>query len=74
MSLKEMRLEAGLSQSKLARKSDCEVTQISRYETGNASIDNAKLETLCAFAEALGCGIADLLDSAELAERFERCK
>lgn len=68
MSLQEMRLKAGLSQSKLSKASGVRTNQIQKYEIGYRSIDGASLDTLCKLAIACGCTLPDILESEELKE------
>lgn len=43
---------------------------IQKYEQGYKNIDNAKLTTLISLASVLKCQITDILNNAELIEKF----
>ena len=70
--LQEKRIAAGLSQSQLAKAAGVAVGVLQHYEQGTRQIDGAKIETLADLAAALGCKIADILESPELAEKVRR--
>ncbi|MFJ4365134.1 helix-turn-helix domain-containing protein [Streptomyces chartreusis] len=56
--LKRRRIEAGLNQTELARRSGISKQLVSMVEKGNARFSPANLGKV---AEVLGCEIADLL-------------
>ena len=64
--LQNKRKEAGLSQSQLADKSGVPVRMIRAYEAEEASahrdINKAEALRVYKLAEALGCGISDILE------------
>ncbi len=64
--LKDMRIKAGLSQSKLATTCELNLRTLQDYEQGHKNLNNAKLKTLCKLAVALDCKISDLLTDSEL--------
>lgn len=72
--LRIARVRSGLSQSELAAASGVPIKSIQRYEQEPNKIDVAKLNTLCALCEALGCGIADIIEDEELIERYNKVK
>lgn len=72
--LRTVRVRSGLSQSELAAASGVPKKTLQRYEQEPYKIDGAKLKTLCGIAEALSCGIADIIEDDELVERFNRVK
>ncbi len=57
--LKRIRIEQGLSQEKLALKSNISRATISKIENGEEV--EVKVSTLKALAQALGCSVADFL-------------
>ena len=72
--LKILRVKKGMSQNDLSVASNVKKRLIQSYESGERSIDNARLETLCDLAETLGCKISDILESETLKEKFENVK
>ena len=62
MSLKEIRLAAGLTQEELAQKVGTSKGNISKYETGERSLKMARAETLRKLAEACGVTVEQLFD------------
>lgn len=72
--LATVRKEQGLSQSKLANASGVPVKTIQCYEANVRSIDSARLDTLCKISTALNCKIPDLLENAELVDKFNKVK
>jgi transcriptional regulator with XRE-family HTH domain len=67
MKLKQMRINAGLSQSQLAIKTGLKLGTIQCYEQGKKSINGAKIKTIYKLASALKCTVADIIeDDAEL--------
>jgi len=57
--LKRIRIEKGLSQEKLALKSNISRATISKIESGEEA--EVKVGTLKALAQALDCSVADFL-------------
>ena len=57
--LKQKREEQGLTQEELANKSNVSRSLINQLETGK--LESTSTKTLKKLAEALGCGITDLL-------------
>ncbi len=55
--LEELRRKAGLTQAELAKLSGVATTTISRFEV--EGLNDAKVKTLLAVANALGCRIGD---------------
>ena len=53
--LKAMRLQAGMSQSQLAKETDLNVRTLQAYEAGNRSFDSARLDTILKVALACRC-------------------
>lgn len=72
--LRTVRVRSGLSQSELATASGVPKKTLQRYEQEPYKLDSAKLKTLCGLSEALGCGITDIIEDAELIERFNKVK
>ena len=60
--LKQMRVQAGLSQSQLAQLSGIPVRTLQQYEQRQKNINRARLEYATALANALCCAPADLLE------------
>lgn len=61
MILKELRNEAGLSQSQLSEKSGVNLRMIQKYENQDRDIRKASGETLQKLATTLGCQMEDLM-------------
>lgn len=59
--LKEIRLNCGLSQSKLAEKSCVGIRTIQSYEAGMRDLNKASGETLYNLSKALNCSMEDLI-------------
>lgn len=74
MSLKEVRIKAGMSQSKLSAASSVNVRMIQHYEQGTKDIDGAKLHTLIDLSIALNCKISNLLNDADLKAKCKKTK
>lgn len=64
--LKELRINAGLSQSELGAKSGVSVRMIQHYEQGVKDINKAQGITLKHLADALGCSMEDLIIEEEI--------
>lgn len=62
MTLRELRLKAGLTQLQLAEKSGVNARQIRRVELGTSQIENVTLINAKRLADALGVGIEELLE------------
>ena len=71
LNLKLMRERREMSQADLAKISHVSKRTIQDYEQGKARIDGAQIETLAKLANALTCGITDILDDPELIERLK---
>lgn len=63
--LKRMRLKAGLSQSKLAEISGVPLRTIQQYEQRQKKINKAQVEYLMMLAQALCCGVEELVEKVE---------
>lgn len=66
MTLQDMRKKAKLSQSELSAVSGIKLRTIQQYESGQRSIDKAKLDTLCTLALACQCSVYDLIEDEQL--------
>lgn len=60
--LKEMRLQRGFTQSKLAEQTGINVRLIQHYEQGTKNFDHARLDTIMKLCKALDCKISDILE------------
>ncbi len=63
--LKQLRQQAGLSQSELAEQSGVPVRTIQQYEQRQKSINKAQAEYLMMLANALQCKAEDLIEPIE---------
>jgi DNA-binding XRE family transcriptional regulator len=61
MTLQQMRLKRGLSQSQLAKKAGVPLSTIKDLEQKRTSLINSRLHTALKLAQALGCDIRDIL-------------
>jgi transcriptional regulator with XRE-family HTH domain len=71
MKLQEVRREAGLSQSELAKLSGVKLRTIQEYEYGRQKLDTAKIAILAALADALQVPLYELIEDAQLAEKVK---
>ena len=60
--LKSIRQESGMSQSELSEKSGVKLSALQKLESGVNDIHGAKVITVYALAQALGCTVEDLID------------
>lgn len=60
--LKAKRIEAGMTQSQLAKSAGVSVRMIQHYEQGVKDIDKAQAITVIRIADALGCDSKDILN------------
>ena len=61
-SLKFMREDKGMSQSKLAEVSGVPLRSIKAYEQGYKDINKAQIVTVLQLAEALNCDVYDIIN------------
>jgi transcriptional regulator with XRE-family HTH domain len=66
MSLRELRLKAGLTQKELSLKSGVNIRQIQRVELGTSRMENVTLVNAKRLSDALGVKIEDLIDEKAL--------
>lgn len=69
--LKEIRQQAGLSQSQLAEKSGVNVRMIQHYEQGAKDINGAHINTLVSLANALQCPLSSLITNDDLRDKLK---
>lgn len=62
--IKERRLELGLTQAQLAQAAGINLRQIQKIESGEIRLDNITLANAARLAAALGCSIEELLEEA----------
>jgi transcriptional regulator with XRE-family HTH domain len=62
MSLKEIRIEQNISQSKLSKMSGVSIRNIQAYEQGQININKASAVSVYSLSKALGCKYEDILD------------
>ena len=55
------RSSMGITQKELAEKSGVNIRQIQRYESGTSGCENMTLKNAISIADALECGVRDLL-------------
>lgn len=72
--LAKMRKKKGYSQSELAQASGVPVKTIQWFELYPDKIDGTKLNTLCSLSLALECTIEDIIEGAELIEKYKKVK
>ena len=59
--LKQLRNQAGLSQSQLAMIADVSIRMIQKYEIGDKDIQKAQAITIYKLARALDCSMEDVI-------------
>ena len=72
--LKAVRLQAGLSQSQLAKEADLNLRTLQAYEAGGRSFDNARIDTILKVALACNCSIEELIENKEYLELLNKYK
>lgn len=75
--LERIRHEKNMTQFKLLILTGVEQCRISNYETMRNNIDNAHIETICRFANALGVKAWEILNDKNLSETLQnvsRCE
>ena len=72
--LQKIRITKGLSQAELSNLSGVPKGTIIKYEQRQRQIEGAKLSTLCDLCMVLDCSIADIIDDAEIAEKYNKIK
>lgn len=68
MTLKQLRLDKGLSQSQLAEAAEISIRTLQQYEQGARDINGCRLKTLIKLSNVLECSIVDILTDEELIE------
>ena len=63
--LKTVRESRGMSQAQLAMRSGVSKRVIQHYEQGFRDINNAKVITVVKLAQALDCGVRDIMNPIE---------
>ena len=71
MTLKELRLDKGLSQSQLAQAAEISIRTLQQYEQGARDINGCRLKTLLKLSNVLECNIIDILTDDELIEMIK---
>lgn len=69
--LKFERIKNDLTQSKLSRISNVNLSTIRSYEKAEKSIDRAAINTIIKLCYALNCQISDILEDEELIKMLE---
>ena len=77
--LKETRLQKiryfrKMTQQQLADESGVSLRMIAAYEQKDKAIEGAKLNTLCDICLALDCGIEDILEDRNIANKYKQVK
>lgn len=72
--LQTARAKKGFSQSELAKVSGVPIKQIQYFEQNPNKIDTTKLNTLCSLSLALDCTIEDIIEGAELIEKYKKAR
>lgn len=65
--LKEKRMQAGLSQSQLAKKAGINVRTLQHYEQIGSpkNFDHARIDTILRICLALNCKLSDVIENKE---------
>lgn len=75
MKLKQMRINAGLTQTQLSALTGLKLGTIQAYECGKRNINGADLKTILKLASALKCTVSDIVNNdAELMELLKGVK
>lgn len=69
--LKDLRIEKGLTRSKLAEASGIGERVVEAYEQGLRKIDGAKIDTLFSLTSVLGCKISDIIENDDLKTKLK---
>lgn len=72
--LATLRKKAGWSQFQLAVVSGVPTKHIQYLEQHPEKIDGTKLNTLCSLSLALDCTIEDIIEGAELIEKYKKAR
>lgn len=72
--LATLRKEKGLSQSQLAVASGVRIKAVQYFEQNPDKIDGTKLNTLCDLSLALNCRVEDIIEGAELKEKYKKVR
>lgn len=70
--LKAVRLSAGLKQKDVALEAGLKLPVYSQYEQGIRNIDGCKLLTLLKICMVLHCNLADIIESPEIVELYQK--
>lgn len=70
--LKQLRIEAGLSQSQLAEKAGLNVRVLQHYEQGSKNFDHARIDILLKYCLALDCKLSDLIEDPEYLDLLKK--
>ena len=72
MKLQEIRKQAGLTQSELAKLSGVNLRTIQDYEYGRSKVDLAKLNIITALADSLQVPLYEILEDPKLSEKVKQ--
>lgn len=72
--LRILRVQRGLSQAELAKRSGVSLRSIQHFENSTANIDQTKLITYYKLCSTLDCKITDLLEDEDLINKFNEVK
>lgn len=72
--LATLRKKKGWSQRQLAVASGVPTKQIQYFEQHPDKIDGTKLNTLCNLSLALNCRVEDIIEGAELIEKYKEAR
>jgi DNA-binding Xre family transcriptional regulator len=70
--LKALRVSSGLKQKDVAEKAGLKLPVYSQYEQGIRNIDGCKLITLLKICMVLHCNLADIIESPEIVELYQK--
>ena len=71
MKIKNVRLKAGMTQCKLAEKTNIPVRTICSYEQGTRDIESANISHVINLAYNLGCRLEDIIEDKESIKMLE---
>ena len=70
--LKSKRVEAGMSQTQLAKMAGLNVRTLQHYEQASKPFDHARIDTIMKVCIALSCKIEDILEDQEYIELIKK--
>ena len=70
--LKQIRQNAGLTQSELAKKINVNLRTLQYYEQGVKQLDHARIDTILKICVELNCDISDIMEETEWIKLYKK--